>query len=205
MVIISWLKDNYIEVLGTIAGLLYLYLSVKQNIWLWVLGFISSVVYVYVYYHSKFYADMSLQFYYIVVSVYGWFSWRGQGTSQGKKEIPVRIASLKEWSLFLVASVFLSLVLGLILQRYTDSPIPYWDGFTTGASIVATWMLTKKYIENWLFWVVIDFVSLILYAYKGLYSTVVLFTVYTVVAVLGYLEWKKSSGISTTQMENNLA
>lgn len=204
MEIISWLKDNYIEVFGTIAGLLYLYLSVKQNIWLWVLGFISSVIYVYVYYHSKFYADMSLQFYYIVVSVYGWFSWRGQDTAQGKKEIPVRVASSKEWSLFLVASAFLSFALGFILQRYTDSPIPYWDGFTTGASIVATWMLAKKYIENWLFWVVIDFVSLILYAYKGLYSTVVLFAVYTVVAVLGYLEWKKSINVSTKVMKNNL-
>ncbi len=190
--IINWLSFNYIEIFGTIAGFAYLYLSVKQNIWLWVLGFITSAAYIYVYFHSKFYADMSLQVYYLIVSVYGWFYWNSVKTKDNKTELAVRIATTQEWILLLLSSAVLSVILGWILNHYTDSPIPYWDGFTTGASIVATWMLAKKFIENWLFWVVIDSVSLVLYYIKGLYPTVILFVVYTIVAVFGYMEWKKS-------------
>ncbi len=190
--VLNWTINHWLEVFGALAGLLYLYLSIKKNIWLWVLGFISSAVYVVVYFQSKFYADMSLQFYYLVVSAYGWISWKKEEQTIENRNLDIRISNSKDWFVFLLASVLLSIILGVILQKFTDSPIPYWDGFTTGASIVATWMLTKKYIENWLFWIVIDFVSLSLYIYKGLYATAILFTVFTIFAFVGYLSWKKN-------------
>lgn len=184
------ISDPFIEILGAITGLIYLYFSVKQNIWLWPLGMVTSLIYVYVFFQEKFYAGMSLQFYYFGISIYGWYFWQ-KGTGEEKGKLPVIRAKGKEWFIFIFISLVLTWVSGYALDHYTDSPIPYWDAFTTAGSIVATWMLARKYLEHWLFWIVIDVVSIGLYIYKGLYPTVFLFFAYTGLAVLGYFQWKK--------------
>ena len=94
--------------------------------------------------------------------------------------------------LLLLIVLLLFLAIGYLLDNYTDSPIPYWDAFTTAGSIVATWMLTKKIIEHWILWVVIDIVSLGLYLHRGLFPTAVLFAIYTTMAVVGYIQWRRS-------------
>jgi len=189
--VLSWILDNYIELLGAIFGLLYIILSIRQNIWCWPVGLITSALYIYVFYITKFYADMGLQVYYLVVSIYGWYFWLFGGKS--KKTDDLKISSVKfNLSIYLViATGVLFGIIAYILVNYTDSEIPYWDAFTTAGSFVATWMLARKIIEHWLVWIIIDAVSLGLYIYKGLYATVILFAVYTVLAVTGYIEWKK--------------
>ncbi len=189
----TWLTEHWIEIFGTISGLLYIYFSIKQNIWLWIVGFLTSAAYIVVFYNSKFYADMSLQVYYLIISVYGLYFWlKGTDKDSSKEELPVTATPRKTAIILTVVFVVLFILIGEILDKFTDSPVPWWDSFTTAASIVATWMLARKYIEQWLIWIVVDTVSLGLYIYKGLYFTSFLFLVYSIMAVVGYIQWKKS-------------
>ena len=186
-------SDLFIEILGAVTGLIYLIFSIKQNIWLWPWGIITSLLYVFVFYQSKFYADMSLQFYYLGISIYGWHYWlKGKkGDESSEKRITVKRINKTGLVYLLIITFLLTLFAGYGLDNFTDSPLPYWDAFTTAGSIVATWMLARKYLEHWLFWIVIDLVSLGLYFYKSLYPTVFLFAVYTGMAAVGYFEWRK--------------
>lgn len=190
--ILSWLEEHWVEVSGTVTGLAYLYFSIRQNILTWPLGLLSSALYVYVFFVSKFYADMGLQFYYVIISIYGWYAWlHGNGNNNHHGELKVSRTSFSLWIKLFIANLVLYAAIAYILINFTDSPVPYWDSFTTALSIVATWMLARKKIEHWLLWVIIDSVSLGLYIYKGLYATTFLFFVYTVMAVVGFAEWRK--------------
>lgn len=184
----DWIINNIVEIIGTISGLIFLYLEIKQNKWLWPLGLLTSVMYIYVFFVAKLYADMSLQFYYVFISIYGWILW-SRGVE--KKELPVSQLSRSLFLKLFVASMFIYAIISYILVNFTDGSVPYWDAFTTALSIVATWMLARKILEQWLVWVVVNAVSFGLYIYKGLYPTSVLFFFYTTLAVVGYLQWKK--------------
>ncbi|MBE9466737.1 MAG: nicotinamide mononucleotide transporter [Bacteroidetes bacterium] len=189
---LNWFTNHYIEFLGTIFGLIYIVFSIKQNILLWPVGIITSALYIYVFFYSKFYADMSLQVYYLFISIYGWHNWlHGKNKNTETNQIQITRATKKLSFILILTTFILFVFMAFILKNYTDSPLPYWDSFTTSASIVATWMLTKKYIEQWIIWVIVDAVSLGLYIYKGLYSTSFLFIFYTIMAIIGYFEWKK--------------
>jgi len=188
--IFYWVESNWVELLGAILGLIYILLSIRQNKWCWPVGLLTSVLYIYVFLVTKFYADMVLQVYYVGASIFGWYNWT-YGATKGRKELPVRWVKLHEWFWILLITLVLFVFMAFVLSHYTDSPIPYWDAFTTAGSFVATWMLAKKMIENWLFWIVVDAVSLGLYIYKGLYATVILFVVYTVLALVGFFQWRR--------------
>lgn len=188
---LTYLQNNWIEIVGAILSLIYLYLSIKQKISLWIFGFLCSAMYVVVFYQSKFYADMTLQFYYLAVSVYGWINWK-LGKQQTGHEIPV-IRTSKRMSVYLgLVIVFVFGLYYLVLVRFTDSPIPIGDSFTTALSVVATWMLARKMLENWLLWIIADSLLVGLFIYKGLFPTAILFIIYTLMAVLGYWQWKKT-------------
>jgi len=189
---IDWIINNWVEIFGVITGLLFLYFEIKENYLMWPLGLISSALYFVIFYNSKFYADMSLQIYYVVISLYGWYFWTKGGKTDKKEDVPISKLNLKQAVMYLIISAILFYFYSNILVKYTDSPLPYWDSFTTALSIVATFMLTRKIIEQWLIWIVVDAVSLGLYIYKGLYPTALLFAVYTVLAIVGYLQWRKS-------------
>ena len=190
----NWLTQNYIEILGAVTGLVYLYFSVNKIIWLWPFGILTSLLYAWVFFKTRLYADMSLQVYYFFISIYGWYFWLRGGVKDNEKnagEAPVTRVDKFTLSVLLVLVLILSLISGHFLKNYANSSLPYWDAFTTSASIVATWMLARKMIENWLFWIIIDLISMGIYIYKGLYPTSVLFLVYSIIAVFGYLNWKK--------------
>lgn len=191
--IISWFSGNYIEVLGVITSLVYLYFSVRQIIWLWPFGIISSALFLLIFFNSKFYADMGLQVYYLGVSIYGWIYW-SRGVDDRNEKITLRVSRIS-WHQALVLSVIaLVAMLGIvyILKRFTDSDVPWGDGFTTAGSIVATWMLARKVLEHWLVWIIVDIVAAGLYFYKGLYPSFLLYLVFTIIAVVGYFQWKRS-------------
>jgi len=190
-IFLEWLLSNKLEVLGAILGILYIFFSIRQNILTWPTGLLTSVLYVIVFFQSKLYADMGLQVYYVIISLYGWYFWlKGKKQDEGDK-VPVKITSGRLWIKLTISSVILYLIILYVLLNYTDSDVPYMDSITTALSIVATWMLARKYLEQWLIWVFVDALSAGLYVYKELWATVILFIIYTIMAVLGYIEWKK--------------
>ncbi|MRT91387.1 nicotinamide riboside transporter PnuC [Ancylomarina sp. 16SWW S1-10-2] len=187
---LDWINTHIIEIIGTLSGFIYLYFEIKQSKWLWPVGLFSALLYIYVFFVAKFYADMGLQFYYVFISIYGWIYW-SKSTSQDKVELIVSRIRVPLFFKLLLASSFIYIAISYVLVNYTDSPLPYWDSFTTALSIVATWMLARKILEQWLVWVLVDAVSMCLYLYKELYPTAVLFAVFTVLALYGYFQWKK--------------
>lgn len=189
--IIRWFSEHYIELLGTTLGLIYIIYSIREQKLLWLFGFITSALYVYIYWKAGFYADMGINVYYVVVSVYGWLHWssKARNTTQ---VIPVTRVGMRSAILLLLVTGVLFFLIGFVLDRYTDSDIAWWDAFTTAASITATWMLARKILEHWLVWIVVDAVSAVLYISKGLYPTTLLFIVYTMLAITGYQAWRKS-------------
>ncbi|PRY96003.1 nicotinamide mononucleotide transporter [Marinilabilia salmonicolor] len=195
--IIDWISGHWIELLGTFFAFLYLYLSVRENIWLWVTGFVSSFLYLVLFLDERLYADMSLQVYYLIISVYGWFAWTSGRKASGRPKMPVSCVnrSLALKLLLAGAGIYGVVIIALLTLPeqlgIPTSDLPYWDAFTTTGGIVATWMLARKKLEHWLIWVVVDLVSTGMYIYKGLTVTVVLYIVYTLVAVVGFREWKQ--------------
>jgi nicotinamide mononucleotide transporter len=188
---LSWIETHYVEVLGVIFSILYLYFSIRQNILLWPMGIASAVLYMVVFYQSKFYADMGLNGYYVVISVYGWVLWK-RGKEKQESGLPVSRLGRKNAAVLLLITATAFVGIGMVLKEYTDSPIPYWDAFTTAVSFTATWMLARKILENWILWIIVDLVSMGLYLYRGLYPTLLLFGIYTTMAVIGYYKWLRS-------------
>lgn len=201
--IYSLLEGNSVEVLGAVLGLVYIFLSIRQNIFTWPVGLLTSALYIYVFLKTKFYADMALQVYYVGISIYGWYYWI-KGNPEKESELPVVQTPHRFRVPLMVISIVLFLFIAWILKNFTDSPIPFWDAFTTAFSLTATWMLARKYLETWLIWIVVDIVSAVLYAGKDLWATVILFTVYTGMAATGYFQWRKGAGrISAAHRDNN--
>ncbi|MGQ8336668.1 nicotinamide riboside transporter PnuC [Sunxiuqinia sp. A32] len=188
---LSWIAENYIELAGTVLGLVYIFLSIRQSIYTWPVGLLTSALYVYVFLSAKFYADMLLQVYYVGISIYGWYHWLKGSYAQNSEQIPVGKMPKKYYLPVGIVSILLVLLFIFGLKNYTDSPVPVGDSITTAFSIVATWMLARKYLEHWVIWIFVDFMSTVLYAWKELWPTVFLFVVYTIMAVLGYFSWKR--------------
>lgn len=213
MIISNWLSANYIEVFGAVTGIIYVFLEIRQTVWLWPVGIITSAVYIWVFFTSKLYADMSLQGYYLIISCMGWYWWlkgtnhiaKGSNSSFEGGEgdvtldtqadnVTLQVTRLKLRTGILLALVFILLyaVLWIILSHFTDSPVPEWDSFLTSLSIVATWMLARKIYEHWFLWIVVDSVAAILFITRGLYPTVILYTIYCIMSLAGLLAWEKT-------------
>ncbi|MFY9154046.1 MAG: nicotinamide riboside transporter PnuC [Prolixibacteraceae bacterium] len=189
--ILKWLSGNYIELLGAILGMAYIIFSIRQNILTWPVGLLTSILYVWVFFDSKLYADMGLQIYYVVISIYGWYEWLYGNKTNGKTKLSISRLTPKLGFYLSVISLAIFLLIWFILKNFTDSPVPMADALATGLSIVATWMLARKILEHWLVWVFVDAFSIGLFWYKDLHPTVILFVIYTIMAFGGFIEWKK--------------
>ena len=186
--------ERFLEYFGVLTGLIYLVLEIFQHRAMWVVGFLTSFTYIFVFFFSKFYADMSLNIYYVGISIYGFWQWRRKplgGAETGKEVIVFRHLQTRLALGIIVVSAVLYGCMYFILSHYTDSPVPAGDAFTTALSITATWMLAKRIIEHWWFWVVINFVSVVLYYQRELYPTCFLFLCYGILAIIGWINWKK--------------
>lgn len=173
-------------------GLLYLYLEYKANIWLWVVGLIMPVVHGTLYFRAGLYADCSMQVYYILAGLYGLMVWRRGADKKSSKQSPsISHTPATVWMQLTVLYVAIHATLYVLLTAFTDSTVPGLDSFTTALCIVAYWMLSRKYVEQWLVWLVVDAVTVGLYIYKGIPLTAALYGLYTALAVVGYLRWLK--------------
>ena len=180
-----------LQIVGVVLGLLYLWLEYKANIWLWVVGLIMPIVHGTLYFRSGLYADFSMQLYYIAAGVYGLIVW-GRGAKKSDHDtLKITSTPLAVW--VAVAGVYALLhgAIYLFLVSFTDSTVPFWDSLTTALCIVAYWMLSRKYVEQWLVWLVVDVITVGLYLYKDIPLTAGLYALYSALAVAGYLRWRR--------------
>ena len=185
---------QYVEILGTVVGLLYLWLEYRASIYLWVASVVMPAIYLFVYYDAGLYADFGINLYYLIIAIYGWAAWRyGFSLSKGSQdqELEISHTPARLWLSLSALTTLLLAAIAWILIRFTDSTVPYADAFTTALSVVGMWLLARKYIEQWWVWLVVDVASVALYIYKDLHFTAVLYALYAVVAIFGYRKWKE--------------
>ncbi len=190
----EWITSHLVEIFGAVTGIIYVFLEIRQNIWLWPVGVATSATYIFVFRDNGFYADMLLQCYYLIISIYGWWAWKRGGPLKEKhrEELKVRRLNMKT-SLWVLLFFTLSFsAMWYSLDRWTDSPVPFWDALITSLSVVATWMLTRKILEQWHIWILANAIAVIVYICKEMYPTSVLFIVYFIMAIAGLREWKRS-------------
>lgn len=179
-----------LEIIGTLIGLVYLWLEYRASIYLWIASIIMPAVYLFVYYNAGLYADFGINVYYLLAAVYGWWVWKYGNKEKQGEELPITRMPRGKWKMAAAMYLVFQLLIAWILIRYTDSNVPWCDAFTTALSMVAMWMLARKYLEQWLVWIVVDVVSVALYLYKGLFFTAGLYALYAIIAVYGYWNWK---------------
>ncbi len=188
---------NWLEIFGVVTGLGYLFLEIKQKPQMWILGILTSFVYIFVFFGAKIYAGMSLNIYYVIVSIYGFILWKKDSPSveDRKDNTSDKISYINlSWKLGIILSLITVLVYVLmvyVLENYTDSPVSYKDSLVTSLGIVATWMLAKKIIQHWFVWIFVNFFSVYLYYTTELYPTAILYIIYGILSIVGYLNWKK--------------
>jgi nicotinamide mononucleotide transporter len=186
----GWIAMTWLEAIAVFFGISSVFYSIKKNILVFPTGMISTLIYVYICLKYKLYADMGINAYYFGMSIYGWYLW--SRPSDGKEVLPVTWLSntgiIKSIALFLISYA----ALYFTLANFTDSDVPYWDSFTTASAFVGMWLMAKKKVENWIAWIITDLVSVPLYLYKGLLLTSFQFLFFTVLAVIGLVQWVKA-------------
>ena len=181
---------GWMEVFGFLTGAACVALLVRQNIWNWPLGIANNLVFIVLFYRTGLYADVGLQGFYIAISIYGWWSWLRGGRNHGALAVSrVRPAM---GVLLALAVAGITVLLAWLLRRYTNSTVPVLDSLITALSLVAQFMMTRKWLENWLVWITANCLSVGLLIYKGLYVTSALYVVYQVLCVTGWLEWRRA-------------
>ncbi|NVO18185.1 MAG: nicotinamide mononucleotide transporter [Bacteroidetes bacterium] len=183
------LETTWLEFLAVIMGILSVFFARKENIWVYPTGIINVLIYVYLCFASGLYADMGINAFYFVMSVYGWYRWTRK--TQSRDHLPISVLTAKEWIFNLLAMILFYLILRYILIHFTPSTVPDFDSITTAIFIIGMWLMAIKKVENWIFWIVGDALVIPLFAYKGLAFTGVQYVVFLVLAIMGLIEWKK--------------
>lgn len=177
------------ETLAVLLGIAYLLLAMFEKISCWYAAFASTLIFLFLFWDVDLLMESALQVYYLGMAVYGWWQWRHGSGADGSLAI-----SRWPWRVHLVAlaSVLaLSMISGSLLARHTEASWPYLDSFTTWGAVLTTWMVARKILENWLYWIVVDSLSIFLYVERGLYLTAGLFAVYVVIVIFGFATWMR--------------
>jgi nicotinamide mononucleotide transporter len=186
------------EALGAALGLAYLLLAVRRNLLCWLCAFLSTAIYLVLFAHAALYMQSLLQLFYLVMAVYGFLEWRKGRSASG--EVLIRSWRMHQHLLVAALVIVASLVNGWLLARHTDAAAPYVDSFVTWGSVVTTWMVARRVIENWLYWIVVDGVAAWLYFTQGLLPTTLLFVIYLGIVVRGYFVWRSEQSAQRTEM-----
>jgi nicotinamide mononucleotide transporter len=168
-------------------GIAYLLLAMRESLWCWYAAFVSTAIFLVLFWDVGLLMESGLQVYYLVMAVYGWWHWRrGQHGAAG---LAISSWGLRQHLAAVAAVLAASFVSGSLLHQHTGAALPYLDSFTTWGSILTTWMVARKVLENWLYWLVIDSVSIFLYLDRELYLTALLFAAYLIIVIFGYRKW----------------
>ena len=183
------LDTSWLEVIAVIFGILSVWFARKENIWVYPTGIINVLIYVYLCYFAGLYADMAINAFYFVMSVFGWYNWSRR--TQTSDHVPISGLSPAQWAFYIALIAVAFGVIYFVLSNYTDSTVPKFDSFTTALFIAAMWLMAIKKIENWLLWILGDILVIPMFAIKGLAFTSVQYIVFLVLAIMGYIEWRK--------------
>lgn len=194
--------DLTLQIGGLIVGLLYLWWEYNADRRLWIASVVMPAISLWLYFRKGLYADFAINIYYLAIAVYGYLAWtkhrrrpdcdnNSHSTSAEPTSLPIRHTPMPVAVGCVGATLILWLLIRWVLCSFTDSTVPTADAFTTALSIVAMWMLARKYIEQWLAWFVVDAVCVVLYIYKGIPLYALLYALYTIIALLGYRKWLK--------------
>jgi nicotinamide mononucleotide transporter len=179
---------SWTDVIGAGLGVAMVLCNIRQIHWGWPLAFLSSAMYFLVFWNSKLFGDAALQIFFAVMSLWGWTQWL-RGKSPGVQLVVHRLNAFNAIKLIAICAL-LWVVTGFFLLKFTSTDVPWWDGFTTALSIVATVLLARKYLENWMLWVIVNAVSIALFACKGLWLTVGLYALFALMAIIGWRAWR---------------
>jgi nicotinamide mononucleotide transporter len=177
------------ETIAAALGLAYLLLAVRRNLWCWLCAFASTAIYLVIFWRASLYMQTALQVFYLVMAGVGFYDWTRGRTSEG--EVAIRAWSARQHVSAVVVVLVATVVNGWLLTRETHAIAPYLDSFVTWGSVITTWMVARRIIENWLYWVVVDGVAAYLYFTQQLYPTTVLFIIYVGIVIRGYVVWQR--------------
>jgi nicotinamide mononucleotide transporter len=182
------LEITWIELFGVIFNLLGVWLTIKKNWFCFPVGIVGVALYVVYYFQLKLYADSLLQVFYIGLLAYGWVQWKKKS---GSGDFIVTRVLSRQWLLLLLIAAGGTLLIGTVFHLFTDASLPYLDAMLTSMSLIAQWLVAKKKLENWLVWIIADVIYVGLFIYKESYPTAILYFIFILFAVAGYLNWKK--------------
>ena len=181
------------EAVAVIFAIAYLFLAVREKILCWLFAFMSTAIYTVLFWDVSLLMESALNVYYMAMAVYGWYQWTRGGHNDNNEPHALGVQSMSglQHVQVITTTAILVVISGYLLSEHSSAAWPYVDSFTTWASVITTYLVTRKYLQNWLYWIVIDMVSVPLYIDRGLNLTALLFIVYTVVAVIGYFSWRR--------------
>lgn len=190
--IYAWILSQIspIELAGVAVSALCVWLYARESVWSWPTGLVGVAIYLVICYQNRLYADAGLQVIYIVLQVYGWQQWLHGGSQ--RTPIPITRTSGRTWLVLLGLGIAVYIPLGILLDTYTDTDVPWWDSAPTVSSLVAQYLISQKKLENWWVWIAADLVYIPLFAYKKLYLTAGLYAVFIVLCIYGWLSWRRT-------------
>jgi nicotinamide mononucleotide transporter len=209
---ITFVADHWLDIVTTVLGLAYILFEYRASVWMWVVGFAMQALGIVLYYQKGLYADCGMEFYYLSMTVYGWWRWKTHPSppkgrnvqlpeasssnqtsppSEGLGEAPIRHFPKKLVAPWLLIIAIIWAVIYWLLVTFTNSNVPLADSFTTALSIVGIWALAHKYLEQWFIWIAVDVVTSVLYWYKDIPFKGSLYALYVVIAILGYRKWRR--------------
>jgi len=177
------------EVFAVILGISYVILAAKESLWAWVFAFFSTIIYTVLFWEGALVSSSFLNLYYMLMAVYGFILWRG---GENGEELKITVWDIRHIFTVIFAGILVSLIVGYLSQTYAQAKYAYLDAFVMIFSVIATWMLAKKILQTWIFWIVIDAAAIVLYWQSGYHATVILFALYVVLAFYGYASWRKA-------------
>jgi nicotinamide mononucleotide transporter len=186
----QFLQNSLLELTAVVFAILYLLLAVKENILCWAAAIISTLIFLFIFWEVKLYMESGLQIYYLGMAVFGWYQWRQ--VDGAANTLQVSTWSVRHHCMALASIAALTFLSGYLLNSGTDAQLPFLDSFTTWSSVITTFMVARKILENWIYWLVIDSVSIFLYLDRELYFTALLFAVYIVIIFFGWFSWLRS-------------
>jgi nicotinamide mononucleotide transporter len=194
-------SSTTLEIVATTTGLLSVWLTARQNIWCWPVSLVNVACFFYMFFEVKLYADMTLQVFFFVLSIYGWIVWL---TNRGDAKVrPTRRLNLRTAVVLGIVLVAVTGGWGALLQQFTDASIPYMDALVATMSLIAQYLLSSKVLENWYIWIAVDVLSIGMYAYKELYALTFLYVIFLGIATAGLISWKNTLKLTPPNMNEN--
>jgi nicotinamide mononucleotide transporter len=186
---ITFLAGHWLDIVTTVLGLAYILLEYRASIWMWAVGFAMQALGIVLYYQKGLYADCGMEFYYLAMTVYGYWKWI-HGTAS-KEALPIRHFPRRLVFPWIMIIAVIWAIIYWLLITFTNSNVPLADSFTTALSIVGIWALAHKYLEQWFIWIAVDAVTCVLYFYKDIPFKASLYALYVIIAIMGWRKWNK--------------